>query len=102
MIGDWFTVSQLTAVPDLVTLFRALAADTPAAHQPGLAMALSNLGIHFERASSSREMLASLTEAVEVYKELASRDPDLYQAQYRLQLGTLQRIMSYGACLSKR
>jgi hypothetical protein len=72
-------------------LFRALAADIPAAHQPGLAMALGNLGTHFERASSSREMLASLTEAVEIYKELASRDPDLYQAQYWLRLGTLRQ-----------
>jgi len=36
-------------------------------------------------------MLAARTEAVRIYKDLATRDPDLYEAEYRRQLGALLR-----------
>jgi hypothetical protein len=47
-------------------------------------------------------MLATRTEAVQIYRELAAGDPDLYQAEYQRQLGALrrqydQRGMSYEA-----
>jgi hypothetical protein len=35
--------------------------------------------------------LAARTEAVRIYRELASRDQDLYQAEYQRQLGALLR-----------
>jgi hypothetical protein len=36
-------------------------------------------------------MLAARAEVVRIYRELAARDPGLYQAEYQRQLGGLRR-----------
>ena len=80
------------AIADLtVTLYRPLAAGNPAAHQADLARALGNLGVLLDRVSRYQDALAARTESVNVYRVLASRDPDLYQDQYRQTLSALRR-----------
>ena len=95
--GEGWTVDQLTeldhlipepvllrahaAIADLnVTLYRALAADNPAAHQANLARALNNLGIWLDRVGRYPEALAATEEAVTLYRALAADNPAAHQA----------------------
>jgi tetratricopeptide (TPR) repeat protein len=81
----------LRADEEAVALFRQLTADNSPASQAYFAMALHNLAIEHSRAGSEQGMLAALTEAARIYRELAARDPDLYQADYSRMLGALYR-----------
>jgi hypothetical protein len=46
-------------------------------HQANLAVALTNLGAWFDQLDRHEE-------AVGIYRKLAARDPELYQAEYKL------------------
>ena len=81
----------LAAHEEAVALYRALARDNPAVHQPDLAGAVSNLGVGLDGVGRSQEALSARTEATDIYRQLASRDPDLYQKEYQKRLGALRR-----------
>jgi tetratricopeptide (TPR) repeat protein len=82
---------SLAANKEAVALYRALARDNPAVHQPDLALAVGNLGIVLDHVGRHQEALGATTEATDIYRQLASRDPDLYQNEYQQRLGALRR-----------
>jgi tetratricopeptide (TPR) repeat protein len=84
----------VAAGQEALTLYRALAAEEPAAHQEQLAWTLWDLGLALEQAGNLTEALSDKAESVGIYKKLASRDLDLYQEKYRQYRGQLQRQYS--------
>jgi hypothetical protein len=54
-------------------------------------MGLNNLGARLDRVGRYRDALGVETESAGIYREPASRDPDLYQNQYRQSLSALRR-----------
>ena len=104
--GDW-TLDQLTELQNtlpaylllrthatiahlIVTLYRALAADDPAAHrQVSLAGALSDLGIRLGQVGRHREALEAAQEAVTLYRGMAADNPAAHQASLA---GTLNNL----------
>ena len=63
-----------------VAVYRALAADDPAAHQVDLARALTRLGIQFDELGRYQEALTATQEAVGIYRTLAADNPAAHQA----------------------
>ncbi len=71
----------LAAAQEAVSLCRALAADNSAAHQENLARVLDNLGTRLGEVGPNQDALDARTESVDVWRQVASRNPDLYRAR---------------------
>jgi len=106
--SDEWTIEQLTELNRLipahvlllthvaladctVELRRAEATDGSAVHQADLALAVQNLGAGLQRVGRYPEALSARTEATDIFRQLASKDPDLYQQEYQQKLGALRR-----------
>ncbi|MFI1030547.1 tetratricopeptide repeat protein [Streptomyces sp. NPDC020951] len=70
---------QLTDV--LVSTYRQLVCEDPAAFAPDLARSLSNLGLALGDMGRRAEALTAAEQAVAVYRRLAHEDPDAYEPE---------------------
>ena len=74
-----------------MALYRPLARDNPAVHQPELARAVGDLGVGLGKVGRYQEALSARTEATDIFRQLASGEPGLYQKEYQQRLGALRR-----------
>jgi tetratricopeptide (TPR) repeat protein len=81
----------LAADEEAVAFYRVLAEDNPAVHQANLARALDNLSASLDMVGRYPDALSARTESTDISRELASKDPDLYQELYQQRLGALRR-----------
>ncbi|MFJ4691488.1 tetratricopeptide repeat protein, partial [Streptomyces sp. NPDC088766] len=84
----------LAATQEAVVIRRRLAADDPAAHEPGLATLLSNLGLWLSRAGRWGEGLAAGQEAVVILRRLAADDPAAHEPGLATSLTNLGHQLS--------
>ena len=68
----------LTAAEDAEGLYRALAADNPAAHRGDLAWAVHDLGSNLAQLGRYSEALTAVEEAVALYRAMAADNPAVY------------------------
>ncbi|MGX2996531.1 tetratricopeptide repeat protein [Streptomyces sp. JNUCC 64] len=84
----------LRLTTDLTHTSRQLAADSPAAYEPGLAASLSNLGIRLSEVGRWVEALAVAEEAVEIRRRLAVGSPAAHEPGLAVSLSNLGTYLS--------
>ncbi|KAF7975799.1 hypothetical protein HWV62_8477 [Athelia sp. TMB] len=82
------------ATQEAVVLFRALAAERPAAYNDDLAHCLSNLSLRLSNLGQARDALSASQEAVRLYKPLAAERPAVYNAYLAASVTNLSRHLS--------
>jgi tetratricopeptide (TPR) repeat protein len=76
----------LAPAQEAVEVYRRLAQANPAAHEPDLAGALSNLGASLAQVGRREEALAPAQEAVTIRRRLAQANPDTHEPDLAMAL----------------